>query len=319
MDDKSLHDLLNGALAGEPPLGPVAQNALAAGIRLRRSRRIRAAAATAAAAVIAVTIPVGLGVRGHLAGPEQPPGTPILYVGTYTSKLHTRHTYGGTVVPINTATNTPGTPIQLVGGPNSPTIADNVGKIAITPNGKTAYVTTDSSVTPVSTATNTPGRPIHIAPSANGFDYPDFIAITPDGKTAYVANVSGTVVPISTATNTPGKPIRVHKGGQIWWAAITPDGKTLYVLTWGGAGPNQFVVTPISTATNTPGKPIPVGTTSFIGTDIGVGQIAITPDGKTVYAANNVGTITPINTATGTPGKPIHISGNSTQAIAITP
>ena len=32
MDDKSLHDLLNGALAGEPPLGPVAQNALAAGI-----------------------------------------------------------------------------------------------------------------------------------------------------------------------------------------------------------------------------------------------------------------------------------------------
>ena len=168
MDDKSLHDLLNGALAGEPPLGPVAQNALAAGIRLRRSRRIRAAAAaTAAAAVIAVTIPVGLGVRGHLAGPEQPPGTPILYVGTYTSKLHTRHTYGGTVVPINTATNTPGTPIQLVGGPNSPTIADNVGKIAITPNGKTAYATTGSSVTPISTATGTPGKPIHVG--GNGF------------------------------------------------------------------------------------------------------------------------------------------------------
>ena len=52
MDDKSLHDLLNGALAGEPPLGPVAQNALAAGIRLRRSRRIRAAAAATAAAAV---------------------------------------------------------------------------------------------------------------------------------------------------------------------------------------------------------------------------------------------------------------------------
>jgi len=36
MDAKSLRDLLDGALAGEPPIGPVAQNARAAGIRLRR-------------------------------------------------------------------------------------------------------------------------------------------------------------------------------------------------------------------------------------------------------------------------------------------
>jgi hypothetical protein len=40
MDDKSLRPLLDGALTGEPPIGPVAQNALAVGIRLRR-RRIR--------------------------------------------------------------------------------------------------------------------------------------------------------------------------------------------------------------------------------------------------------------------------------------
>jgi len=35
-----LRDLLDGALAGEPRIGPVALNALASGIRLRR-RRIR--------------------------------------------------------------------------------------------------------------------------------------------------------------------------------------------------------------------------------------------------------------------------------------
>jgi len=38
MDDKSVHDLLDRALAGEPPIGPVAQNALAVGIGLRRRR-----------------------------------------------------------------------------------------------------------------------------------------------------------------------------------------------------------------------------------------------------------------------------------------
>jgi hypothetical protein len=36
MDVQSLRDLLADVLAGEPPLGPVAQNALASGIRLRR-------------------------------------------------------------------------------------------------------------------------------------------------------------------------------------------------------------------------------------------------------------------------------------------
>ena len=38
MDNKALRDLLDGALAGAPPIGPVGQNALTAGIRLRRRR-----------------------------------------------------------------------------------------------------------------------------------------------------------------------------------------------------------------------------------------------------------------------------------------
>jgi hypothetical protein len=40
IDNESLRPLLDGALASEPTIGPVAQNALAVGIRLRR-RRIR--------------------------------------------------------------------------------------------------------------------------------------------------------------------------------------------------------------------------------------------------------------------------------------
>ena len=69
MDDKSLHDLLTGALAGEPPIGPVAQNSLRAGIRLRRRRRALAAAGCAAVAVIAVIIQTGTGLIGHSPGP----------------------------------------------------------------------------------------------------------------------------------------------------------------------------------------------------------------------------------------------------------
>ena len=71
--------------------------------------------------------------------------------------------------------------------------------IAITPDGKTAYVANSGTVTPITTATDTAGTPI-----TAGSD-PYAIAITPDGKTAYVANNgSGTVTPITTATDTAG-------------------------------------------------------------------------------------------------------------------
>jgi DNA-binding beta-propeller fold protein YncE len=82
--------------------------------------------------------------------------------------------------------------------------------IAVTPDGRTAYVSGDSGLTPIRTATGTAGPPITI-----GDDAISFIAVTPDGKTAYVVNDSGAdppssgVVPIRTATNTAGPTIPV--------------------------------------------------------------------------------------------------------------
>ena len=58
--------------------------------------------------------------------------------------------------------------------------------IAITPDGKTAYVVDGAdhpgwgTVTPIATATNTAGKPIRVGA------VPQAIAMTPDGKTAYV-------------------------------------------------------------------------------------------------------------------------------------
>jgi YVTN family beta-propeller protein len=70
-------------------------------------------------------------------------------------------------------------------------------------------------------------------------------------------------------------------------------------------------VTPISTASNTAGRPIPTG--------VSPRAIAITPNGKTAYVANDSSdTVTPIQTATNTAGKPIPV-GKTPWFIAITP
>jgi YVTN family beta-propeller protein len=173
--------------------------------------------------------------------------------------------------------------------------------VAVTPDGKTAYVANSGSgtVTPIATATNTAGTPITVGTQ------PDAMAITPDGRTAYVANSgSGTVTPIATATNTAGTPITV--GTQPDAIAITPDGRTAYVTDiFSGT------VTPVATATNIPGTPIIVGHNPD--------AIAVTPDGTTVYVANaGSGTVTPVATATDIPGTPI-IVGSDPAGVAITP
>ena len=77
MDETSLRRLLDSALAGRPPMGPVVHNALRAGRKLRRRRRIQGAAGgVAAVAVIAITIPSTIGILGHTPGPagHQPAG-----------------------------------------------------------------------------------------------------------------------------------------------------------------------------------------------------------------------------------------------------
>ncbi len=238
------------------------------------------------------------------------------------------------VTPIDTGTNTAGTPIP---------VGDSPGFVAITPDGRTAYVPNADSntVTPIATATNTPGNPIRVG------TFPVAVAITPNGRTAYVTNeMSDTVTPINTATNTAGTPIPV--GGGPFAIVITPDGTTAYVgnlgantvtpidLTTGVAGAAIAVgadpygmaitpdgatlyvcnvhgssVTPIDTATNTAGTPIPTGA--------GPINVAITPDGTTAFVTDQLDdTVTPINTATDVPGAPISIPGGPS-GIAITP
>jgi hyaluronoglucosaminidase len=108
------------------------------------------------------------------------------------------------VIPVATATNTLGRPIKTGAIPAA---------IAITPDGRTAYIADGNyrTVTPVATATNSPGRPIRIG-GIGRLTSETAIAITPDGRTAYIADGNHrTVIPVSTATNTPGKPIKIGR------------------------------------------------------------------------------------------------------------
>ena len=150
----------------------------------------------------------------------------------------------GVVTPVNIATGTAGTPITV--GP-MPTA------IAITPDGKTAYVANEGSntVTPITFATGTAGTPIPVGNS------PVAIAITPDGQTAYVVNTSSdSVTPITVATGTAGTPITVGLAPE--GIAITPDGTTAYVVS-NSASTDTPITIPITVASNTAGTPIPIG------------------------------------------------------------
>ena len=214
----------------------------------------------------------------------------------------------GNVTPISTLTNTAGNPIATT----SPVA------IAITPDGKTAYVVNNANdlqngtVTPIDLATGAVGAPI-----AAGKD-PVAIAITPNGATAYVVNGVGfnAVTPITIATNTARTPISLPAGTNPDAIAITPDGASAYVVGFNGGQNDAGSVTPITLSTGKANPAISAGDNP--------GTIAITPNGTTAYVTSpgfqgeHTNIVTPIAIATNTAGMPIAV-GNGPEGIAITP
>jgi len=221
---------------------------------------------------------------------------PIMFTPDSRTAYIANDVWSGTVIPVRTRTGRLGSPIRVGHNPEA---------MAITPDGKTLYVANEHSgtVTPIRTATGAALRPIRVG------QMPGAIAITPDGKTAYVTSeTTATVTPIRTATNTALRPIRVGSPGPYpdpEAIAITPDGKTAYVLNAGG-------VTPITIATGRARRQIPV--------DPFAGELAMTPDGKIVYAVDGLyGILYPIRTATGTALRAIRFAGPLFGGVAFTP
>jgi DNA-binding beta-propeller fold protein YncE len=179
--------------------------------------------------------------------------------------------------------------------------------IAITPDGRTAYVASEDNigdmdtVIPIDVRTRTAGHPITVG------QFPSGVAVTPNGRTVYVVDSgfgpNGSVTPIATSTNIPAPAIPVDAAaGPL---AISPDGKTVWVVSQiFGSGPVPTIyLTPIDTATNTAGPRFKVGRGYPQG-------MTITPNGRMLYISNYLGTVIPVTLATRAAGTPIAVGGS---------
>jgi YVTN family beta-propeller protein len=199
---------------------------------------------------------------------------------------------------------------KLVGGPVE--AGEGPTSVAITPDGKYAYVTdvVGESVSVIET-----GLRRKVATIEGVGAEPFGIAITPDGKYAYVTdNGSDEVTVISTATKKVVKSISV--GSEPLGVAISPTGKFAYVTDF-----IDGTVEAINTETMTvSGQPIPVGE-GPVGIEFTPAGMAYVVDeeGKEVSAIDTV-----TRKVTGIPlaeesGKPrgISISPDGTEAYVV--
>jgi YVTN family beta-propeller protein len=238
---------------------------------------------------------------------------------------------------------------QVVGNPIP--VGETPETLAITPNGKSAYVANRSgnSVSVIDTATAKVVKAIAVGTQPIG------VAISPDGSLVYVSDFkSEDVSIISTATNTVVGELEVE--GQPAPPAITPDGKFIWVphqgpSAGGGSGGTEIfdtqtrksvgsiatpeesfglVFTPdgtralliaeesqdeiwvIDTAMRLPVKKILVGTEPQ--------AIAVVPSGRTAYVTIDAEeALVPINLATNEKSAPIKVAGSNLGKVAITP
>ncbi len=187
-------------------------------------------------------------------------------------------------------------------------VGEGPGGIAISPDGRRAYVSNEiaGTVTVIDTATNQPvGGPIVVG------ENPFTSAITPDGHFLFVSVKTGIAV-IDTATNQVlGPPIPIGEEQAIA-VAISSDGTRAYAAAQNNV-PSSVVV--INTATRqVVGGPIPVpGEIEFL---------AVTPDGKRVLAEQiEPAQVSMIDTATNqVVGPPLSVGGAEGQGqIAVVP
>jgi YVTN family beta-propeller protein len=162
---------------------------------------------------------------------------------------------GNTVTVIDVATMTPAATIPVGNGPLT---------LAVSPDDRKAYVTRPAAdvVTVLDLTTNTATGDIAL-PGLS----PRGIAFTPDGQTAWV--VGNTARRIDVATNTPGPGIAL--AGPADAVAVSGNGMTAWVTL-----PGLNAIQPVSTVLG--------GTTIAVGA--APSQIALSPDGTTLYVTN---------------------------------
>jgi len=176
--------------------------------------------------------------------------------------------------------------------------------VAVTPDGRRAYVVTQSTppgrstrnvLIPVDLGTGRASAPIVLP----GHGASGSVVVMHDGRTVLAASGT-TIVPVDVATGAVGQPLDLGAGRTVSGMALSPTTDMLYVLVSDG-------VVPVDTATATAEAPIVTGlTVSSVSSPHG---LVVSPDGGTLWVAGQgppdfCGRVVPVSTATGTVGTP---------------
>ena len=226
-----------------------------------------------------------IGVKGFLYG-----DTPVLRVGVSPSAVAVspdgRTIYlanaDDSITPVSAATGKAGTPIAITGG--SPGMDAGTDSLAITPDGQTLFTTVTDTATQASLALARvdlrTGRETGQVRVPGGVDQ---FVMTRDGRTLYVLSGDSVLYTVIAATGFVESYIPAPD--YILESAVTmvlsPDGTTLYIAT-NEDGPDgsdvlSGAVTPVNVLSGKAGNSIELGWMPS--------SLAITPDGRTLYAA----------------------------------
>ena len=216
--------------------------------------------------------------------------------------------------------------------------------IVFTPDGKTAYVTCPSTgpstVIPVNTATNTPGKPIPVGPGPCHRHHPgreDRLRpgrctrsprSTPPPTRPASRSASGQTPQPSSRSPRTGRPPMSAPSARSSRSAPPPT-RPAHRSASEPVSPPKTSCSPRTgrppTSPTAKGPPAgssrsarPPARPASRSASESAPSIAITPDGKTVYAAAH-NKVVPISTATNTPGKPIRLPDGLPTWIVTTP
>lgn len=215
----------------------------------------------------------------------------------------------GSVTLIDTQTNTRGATVPVGKLPT---------EIALTPDGKTAYLLNSVSNT-VSMVSRASG--VLTTRTIKAGRYPIGLAMTPSGNRVFITRQQnygpGSVLPVKAATGVPGTAVAPprQQGYILDAVAVSPDGRKVFAEERALSGSWEGLL-PIRTTGDRVGAPI-----KFAQQPYGIEDMAFTPDSKTLFvlsSTNKQARLTPIRTATGKVGRSITMSAFP-DAMAMTP